>query len=116
MMQKFHINTCTWQEHYYRVIQLSYGNDAYATGLFIGLQVKQINVLSSKLVLFWMGLQGQHIILCASGNSSKSSGIYSFQEYLFPLQLFSLQALQIFILCLIAFTGYANETYVFKFQ
>ncbi|KAI4476455.1 hypothetical protein M0804_013583 [Polistes exclamans] len=95
-----------------RAIQVFYGNDAYATRLFIALQVKQINVLSSKLVLFWMGLQGQHIILCASGNSSKSSGIYSFQEYLFPLQLFSLQALQIFILCLIAFTGYANEIYV----
>lgn len=25
---------------------------------------------------FFLGLQGQHIILCASGNSSKSSGIY----------------------------------------
>lgn len=34
---------------------------------------------------FFLGLQGQHIILCASGNSSKFSGIHSFQEYLFSL-------------------------------
>lgn len=41
-----------------------------------------------------MGLQGQHIILCASGNSSKSFGTYSFQEYLFSCSCFLYRLLQ----------------------
>ncbi|KAF3429272.1 hypothetical protein E2986_10202 [Frieseomelitta varia] len=59
--------------------------------------------LVHQLFLFFvlMGLQGQHIILCASGNSSKSFGTYSFQEYLFSCSCFLyrlLQALQLFVL------------------
>lgn len=59
-------------------------------GSFLGLQeMHKINVFltCSKSFFFlfflFLGLQGQHIILCASGNSSKFSGIHSFQECLF---------------------------------
>jgi len=63
-------------------------------GSFLGLQEKhKINVFtcSSFFFLFFLflGLQGQHIILCASGNSSKFSGIHSFQEILFPFCSYS---------------------------
>lgn len=67
------------------------------------------------LFFLFLGLQGQHIILCASGNSSKFSGIYSFQEYLFLLQLFFLQAFQALLhVSSCAFTGF-RERMIFEY-
>lgn len=81
---------------------------------FLGLQ--EINQRFIKYIscffFFLMGLQGQHIILCASGNSSKSFGIYSFQEYYFSCSCFLYRLFRLYSsssLCLVTFTGYTNE-------
>lgn len=64
---------------------------------------------------FFLGLQGQHIILCASGNSSKFSGIYSFQEIPFPFAAvlftgFSGLTTRL-VLCLVTITGYREQIF-----